>query len=144
MWDLIPRAGGLNWINREKLDLIAAKLPFLVIRNAIPFHENEHPKLVDPSSNEARARPTLVQLRSPREKADLDRAGRAPWPASRAMPGDKPLADFLWMQLCEDQERGRDKITVFPPPISETGLIWPSEERIAKLKAQKGQPVHHG
>ena len=58
--------------------------------------------------------------------AELEEREKEGRPAKRYVqhPGDRPLAEFVYVQFCDNQDRPRRGVSV-PPPVSETGLEWP-------------------
>lgn len=124
----IPVIGALVKLTREKLELMAARIPRTVVR----FLDEEDVK-DEPGTGEnlgdlhRRARRGhLITIPSDEDIADRRARGKATQ-AYVQREGDEPAARFMFAMLCKNQtnpERGE----FYPDVLENTGLSWPEEE----------------
>jgi len=120
----IPRIGSIRHLAEDQIDMLRDRLPANVVR----FHgpELDHDM-----------RGTLEDLEKPRRKGHLIRIPTEEQLAAAKTRGrtlrryvagshDEPAAKFMFALLCENQKNPSPG-SVYPEPLSETGLEWPED-----------------
>jgi hypothetical protein len=108
-----PKIGNVQQLTAYDIKRIRDRLPYLVARISKPDEE-----IPDRRGRLVRI-PTEVEIE---ERIKHKRPVRRYVQES----GDRPLADYLFAKLCEDQESHKPGHT-YPPPLSQSGLEWPDE-----------------
>jgi hypothetical protein len=121
----IPQAGMIHELTVAQVEAIQSRLPHMVAR----FHlgkdgESRHGK--------------IIRIRSEKELEEY-RQAKLPLPIYEPEAGDEPLADHVFMVLCEDQENGQPG-TVYPEPLSHTGLEIPGDDEQQPARRGPGRP----
>ncbi len=111
----VPVIGGIANIDRETMLRLTKVLPRIVIRFLDDPDEHEEPgtglNVGDAFKNKRRGQ--LITIPKPGDKR------RKYYP----QPNDRPAINWMFMQLCADQDAG-SRGTTFPESIAKTGLAW--------------------
>lgn len=124
----VPVIGAIARISVAKLRAIQERLQRTVVR----FYDDARPVKDEPGTGEnigdVHQRPRRGQVITIPRAADIEAAEKAGRAARRYTPDprDVPIAKFLFMELCENQETGNRRDT-YPDPLAETGLEFPAE-----------------
>jgi hypothetical protein len=138
-----PKAGCLVRLAREDVERFAAQVAKRVVRFKNP---RDAPPASHVKANQVtphappKVKCELVRLMS---AADLDarrRGGHIPVPY-HAQPGDRPLADFLYLvripHEAEEAPALRSIDELLPPPVSQAGVELPDEQSPAPAPAPR-------
>lgn len=123
----VPVIGAIVHLSASKLEDIRERLTRTVVRFT------DHAVHEEPGTGENRGDPYqrprrghIITIPRAEDIAAAKRDGRA---IPRYVPqnGDVPVARYLFMQLCADQQNGMHG-SVYPDPLEVTGLEIPSDE----------------
>jgi hypothetical protein len=108
-----PRFGATQLLNSDDIKRIRDRLPYLVAR------------ISNPDAEIPDRRGKLVRIPT---EAEIEERIKNKRPVRRYIQegGDRPLAEYLFAKLCEDQATHKPG-HMYPPPLSESGLEWPDE-----------------
>lgn len=128
----VSRVGAITQIDAARLHLIQEKLPRLVIR----FRKHLGSGSFTPGKPTGDAPVEtrygeLVEIPTAAEVATA-RASNGPTNEYVYREGDRPAAEFMFMQLCADQESGEQGYRV-PETVNKTGIVWPEPASIEEL-----------
>lgn len=124
----VPVIGSIARISVAKLRAIQERLQRTVVR----FYDDPRPVKDEPGTGEnigdVHQRPRRGQIITIPRAVDIEAADKAGRAVRRYTPDprDVPVAQFLFMELCENQETGNRRDT-YPDPLAETGLEFPAE-----------------
>lgn len=136
----VPVIGALVHLTRDKLDLLAERIPNTVIR----FLEEE-PVKEEPGTgqnlgdlHQRARRGHLITIPSAEEVQARKERGKA---TQQYVPrkGDQPAARFMFAVLCKDQDKP-ERGEFYPDVLEETGLIWPEEDSYERDTDRGGDP----
>lgn len=122
--DEFPVIGSLVRLTRPQVEEIASRMSRTIIRFNGPKQDRQ------PGAETAEAgveRPyrkgQLITIPTAEELETRRKNQFAAIPYEQG-PFDEPVADYLFAQLCEDQDQPT-RGSVYPDPLSVTGLSWP-------------------
>lgn len=123
----VPVIGAIVFITAEKIRALRERLPRTVIRFLDEPEQRDEPgtgQNVGDVHKRAR-RGHLITIPTPEEVEARKKAGRS---TRQYVPGpnDVPAANYLFAQLCADQQNGSREET-YPETLADTGLVWPDE-----------------
>lgn len=127
----VPKFGTIVPLTQRKMKMLVERLPRTVLRiyeDVDQTGAQEEPGTGKNVGKDPHVRPRrgqLITIPSPDEIEAFKKNARS-FTTYRPQPIDRPIADFLYAQLCEDQEEG-NRGERFPDVLSETGLVWPEE-----------------
>lgn len=124
----VPVIGALVRLTPQKLKAIEERLRRTVVR----FYEAaeiRHEPGTGENIGDVHQRPRRGQVITIPREADIEAAEKAGRAARRYTPDrrDVPIADFLFMELCSNQETGNRRDS-YPEPLSATGLVYPEAD----------------
>lgn len=121
------RIGGLAWFTRDEIDVLADRVKRTIVRFG---QANEPTGEIDPDTGKERMIPStckLIYIQTEEELAHLRKLDRVAH-TYRPQESDRPIAEFLFMVPCANQEVG-DLLPTVPEPLSVTGIVWPTDEK---------------
>lgn len=126
----IPVIGALVKLHKEQFDQLREQISRTVIRFVKPKPAGERLIKQDVANKKDPPRKgEAVRIPRPSEIEER-RKGNFVVVHYEPSPLDEPAADYIFAQLCEDQDRG-NRGSYTPPPLSETGLLWPEAAAVA-------------
>lgn len=136
----IPVIGALVDLTRDKLDLLAERIPNTVIRFLEEEAVKEEPgtgKNLGDLHQRAR-RGHLITIPSAEDVAERKKRGKA---TQQYIPreGDHPAARFMFAVLCKNQDKP-ERGEFYPDVLEETGLVWPEDVSYERDTDRGGDP----
>lgn len=119
-----PVIGAVTWLTEENIVLLRARLPRTVIRHLSDGGQYEEPGTGINTGDPARRprRGQVIRVPSSAEIATAREQGRA---VNRYVPEadrDVPAARYMF---CVRLDEGSPSADSPPPPLEQTGLVWP-------------------
>lgn len=136
----IPVIGALVDLTRDKLDLLAERIPNTVIRflEEAPVKEEPGTGVNLGDLHQRARRGHLITIPSAEDVETRKARGKA---TQQYIPreGDQPAARYMFAVLCKDQnkpERGE----FYPDVLETTGLVWPEDVSDERDTDRSGDP----